>query len=607
MQMVSLAATPAAFLLPSPSTHVTAGKLALISILVTIFFLFTSGFNIPGGGTTFIDWAEAIVHGTTLPAYIAAREVGFPLLYILGGFTWLHSFIGIILIYAAFAVLIPVLVYWSLMRASQTIAFYVGIACIISLSPYTYIKFFFHDQAYIFFNLLAVALLMEFLWSGQFRLLYFFTLAALAASFTRTAGNLLYPVLLTIAYVAVRGRFRHYLGCGLIFILVTGAYQWHRYEIFDMRNQPSILSGKGGQIFYSTYLYLGDFGYRLSPDLGPNTKRLLEELRRDLQSGVRQSALIQQALSDDPQEFLEQHVYAYTPEELFKKICTQPNEEYWSILMFIDHQNDQFYFDIAQEIIRSYPWYVIQYSTRNLWHAVFDPGYATTRYNTLGYIKTGLDFVPGMHGWGVRSADSVTEYGQRAEREMEYWPLKSKPRIVQQIFIDVENFWIVHFSEYVWITSLLIVTAWIGAFLGVLCWAVPGTRFDRALVSVGVNKLIAPIIAVSALLLYEDLATAMFSQPVYRYFHMTEPLRLVIAGFGVAFLTGALSSSWQAYVAASAPVPSRPSRKDVFSAIQKYDLIEGYFGRRRAQWILLLVVVNATLFAWWAYSMIAHT
>jgi len=606
MQTISLAATPAAFLLPSRSIHVTAGKLALIGMLFTTFFLFTAGYHFPGGASHYPNWALAIVDGAKLPATVAQREVGLPLLYILGGFPWSRSFVGITLIFAAFAVLIPVLVYWSLVRASPTVAFYMGLVCIVSLSPFTYLKFFYPDQADMFFNLLAVTLLIEFFWTGRFRMLYFFTLAALAASFTRTAGNLMYPVLMAIAFVTVRGRLRHYFGCALIFVLATGLYQWHRYEIFDMRNQSSAPSGKGMQIFYSTYLYLGDFGYRLSPDDGPNTKTLLDKLRQELQPNVRESALVKRALPDDPPEFMENHVYANTPEELFEKIATQPNEEYWAILMGIE-PSDQYYLDVAKEIARSHPWYIVQYSMRNLWHALFDPGYATTRYNTLGYIQTGNDFMPGSQGWGVRSEDPVTQYGLRAAHEMEYFPLKGQPHAVQWIFTAVENLWLKYFWKYIWITSLLIGAAWTGAFSGALCWAVPRTTDCRALVRAGVNKLMAPVIAASALLLYQDLATAMFSQPNHRYFHMTEPLRLVIAGFGVAFVMGVLSSVWPTRIAAIGTSPDQPKREGVVSAIQQYDVLDGYFGSRRAQWIFWLVLVNAGLFVWWTFSMIAHT
>lgn len=606
MQMISLAATPAAFFLPSRSTHVSAGKLAFIAILATVFFLFTAGYNFPGGAYHYPEWAEAIVRGGTLPPHFAQREVGFSLLYILGGFPWSHSFIGLTLILAAFAILMVILVYWSLVRASPAVAYYMGLACIISLSPFTYMKFLYPDQADIFFNLLAIVLLIEFLWTGHFRMLYFFTLAALAASFTRTAGNLMFPVLLTIAFITVRGRIGHYLACALIFVLASGLYQWHRYEVFDMRHQASTPSGKGMQIFYSTYLYLGDFGYRMSPDFGPNSKILLEKLREGLQPNVRDSALVKLALPDNPPEFMEEHVYAYTPEQLFEKIVTRPNEEYWAILLNID-PNDQFYLDVAKEIARSNPWYVVQYSARNLWHAVFDPGYATTRYNVQGYIKTGNDFVPGMQSWGVRSADPVDQYGSRAVGEMKYFPLKTQPQIVQNFFTHVQNRWVTYFPTYLWITSVLVGAAWIGVILGALCWTMPSIRLCGAIKITNATKLFPPLIVASALLLYQDLATAMFSQPVYRYFHMTEPLRLVIAGFGIVFIIAALSSVWRSTPAAIGEKPVRQIGTNLLSAIQKYDLLERYYGQRRAQMIYGLITITAILFAWWAASMIANT
>ena len=76
----------------------------LVATIVAVFFLFTSGYNFPGGASHYPNWAEAIVNGTTLPLYVAQREVGLPLLYILSGFTIFHSFIGITLIYALFGI-----------------------------------------------------------------------------------------------------------------------------------------------------------------------------------------------------------------------------------------------------------------------------------------------------------------------------------------------------------------------------------------------------------------------------------------------------------------------------------------------------------------------
>lgn len=601
MSIISLAATPAAFLLPSRSTHVTIGKLALIGMFVTTFFLFTSAYNFPGGASHYPNWAEAIVNGTKLPPGVAQREVGFPLLYILGGFPFTHSFIGITLIQAAFAILMSILVYLSLAGASPAIAFYMGLACIISLSPFTYIKFFYPDQAYMFFNLLSVTLLIKFIQSGRFPLLYFFTLIAVAASFTRTAGNLMYPVLLAIAYFSVRGRWHHYLACILIFAFATGIYQWHRYEIFDMRNQPSIPSGKGMQILYSTYLFLGDFGVRLSPDIGPNTKHLLERIREELGPDVRNSPLIQKGLGDSPSEFMEKNFYAYTPEQLMEKISTEPNEEYyWNVIMGVD-TNDQFFLNVAKEIALAHPWYVVQYSSRNLWHALFDPGYATTRYNTLGYLHTGNDFMPEAYGWGTRSEDPVTQYGPRAAKEMEYFQLKATPVFIQHLFGWIRHFHLHNYDKYILITTVLIFVAWLGACLGVLSRVFSHAKFFQKMKNISMKSLIGPIIVASALVVYEDLLTSLFCQPLYRYFHMTEPLRLVIVGFGVVFVTGMLS-----WLIMRIGVNLEPIKR-VVSTIQKNDLLDKYFSHRRMQGLLLLISLNIVLFTWWVSSMISHT
>ena len=91
---------------------------------------------------------------------------------------------------------------------------------------------------------------------GTYRYLYFFTFACLAASVSRPAGNLLFPLFLILAFFAgPRPRvLRHYLISLLIFASLTAAYQWHRYVVFDVRNQPSMPSYTGQQVFYNLYL-----------------------------------------------------------------------------------------------------------------------------------------------------------------------------------------------------------------------------------------------------------------------------------------------------------------------------------------------------------------
>src|SRR3954447_11228036 len=98
MQPSSILATPIAFFLPSKSPHVDAGKLALLGAAIVIFFLFTGTYLYPGGASHFLAYADAVLHGHTLPVDIAQRDVGYPLLLLLGGFEVWDSILGITLI-----------------------------------------------------------------------------------------------------------------------------------------------------------------------------------------------------------------------------------------------------------------------------------------------------------------------------------------------------------------------------------------------------------------------------------------------------------------------------------------------------------------------------
>lgn len=602
MNIKSFVMTVASLFTPARSNHVSLGKIAMIGMLFTTFFLFTAAYNFPGGASHYPNWAEAIVNGTKLPPSVAQREVGFPLLYILGGFTVTHSFIGITLIFALFAMLMSVLVYVCLVGVSPVVAFYTALACIFTLSPFTYIKFFYPDEAYMFFNLLAATFLIVFVRSkGSYRWLYFFTLTAIAASYTRTAGNMMFPMLLVLGYLMARGKVRHYVICALIFALGTAVYQWHRYDIFDMRNQPSIPSGKGMQTIYPNYLYLRDFGLRLSPEFGPNTKRMLEQLHEQLQPDVRHSLLIQRSLSETPAAFMEKNVYAYTPDELVEKIASEPNEEFYNVLLAVD-ENDQFLLAVAKEIMKSNPWYVVQYTMRNMRHALFSPGYASTRYNTLGYGHTGNDFMPAVVGYGTRSEDPVSQYGVRAEKEMQYVPLTSAPRFIQRYFHKMQTAYLLHFDKYLFITNVLMIVVWSAAFLIGAAYIFSREKLLQAMNQLEFGSIIAPLIIASALLLYEDLLTSVFCQPVYRYFHLTEPLRLVVAGLGV-YVTMKMISRWTAWSDSS----GIQHIKGAVNGIQDHDYLEKYFSTRQRGWMFFLIALNIVLFGWWVISMLGHT
>ena len=242
-----LARAPMALFVPSGSARADRAKLALLSTLTATFFLFATKTWFPGGASQFLQYADAIVHGTILPPDVAARDAGYPLLIILSGYFSTHSFIPLLLIQAGFAILLPILVYESLRRLSPMPAYYVGLASIITLSPFYFMKMIHHDQTYIFFAELMLCLLLIFVQTKQPRFLYFFTIAAICASVARPAGNALFPLFLVIGYLAARGNILHYLGCSTVFAAFVAGYAWHREVIFDMRHSPATPSYLGQQ------------------------------------------------------------------------------------------------------------------------------------------------------------------------------------------------------------------------------------------------------------------------------------------------------------------------------------------------------------------------
>jgi hypothetical protein len=597
----SIVATPLAFFLPCKSWYVSAGKLVLLGLGVTTFFLFTSLYYFPGGASQFTDWANALVQGKALDPNIAQRDIAFPLLLVLGGYTVWGSFIGVTLIQAIFAILMPVLVYWSLVRLSPSVAFYSGIVSIASFAQLYFIKWIHHDQTYIFFVILVIAVLANFLQTRKYGFLYGFTLAAVAASFSRPAGNLLFPVLLGAAYLSARGRIVHYLACALIFACAVVLYQWHRYEIFEMRNQASVPSYTGQQIFYNLYINSRAFGVRLSPDEGPNLRQVTEALRVKLQPNVRDSDYIKPLLSDLSAEFLNRYILPFTPDELIEHIYDEPNYEYYLLLASSD-PNDQHYLMASWEIASRHPFYVVQFSARNFAHTLYDPGYAHTRRNAVGFHKVGLDFLPRFGA--VTGAESLKP---RALREVNYDPLPEQQFTVQLVMHHVKLFWDTNFGRFVFWTSILTFIAWGGLLLRLCCLAIPGTPLRRTFASPALGPLFASIVAASIFLVYNDATAAVFAEPDFRYFHFTELLRIIVSAFAVVLLLylflasdGKVGAWWRESTLHRFAVKG-------ISMLRDHDFLEQYFSRRPAQWTIALIILTAGSFAWWTLFMIART
>jgi len=590
----------------SKDNIINISKLIVISTSILILFLYAAGYVFPGGSVHYTDWALAIVNDTKLPLGHAQREVGMPLLYIITGFTYFKSFIGITLAYGIFAILIVIAHYISISNISQSIAYYSSMVLIATLAPFSYIKFFYPDQLYIFLMQIFLMYMVLFIWKEKIIFLYFFALFAIAASLTRTSGNLLFISLLITLYFFKRAHLKHYLACLLIGIAVFGINQNHRFNVFNLANETETKPvGKGYQILYSTYMWMGQFGYKITPELGPNSKLLIDRMREELSPSPRQSKLVANQYGQTPNEFMEQNVYNYNTEELIYKVITEPCEEYFYNIILpikrvgvsVNNTDDEFHLNIVKEIWMGYPLYIIKYGLRNLGLMLFDPGWSSPRYVKAQFVRQGVEFVGSSYSWGAYSADSVANISERAAREHEFYQLKLLPSRIQTAFAQIKDFHRRHFRNYVYATSIIMIIGWILTFNFYL-ERVTGIIFISYDLSKDIlNKLFASITLTSFVLIYESAMTAWFSQPHFRYFHMTESCRFIIVSLAVVLIFRL--SIFRGYILMY--------KVNNLLTNSKAKLFDNSLTNKRKAIIVFVCILNALALSIWAKDIIDNT
>lgn len=613
----------------SQKSKVNIFKLTLTSALICLMFLYCSGYVLPGGGIHYSDWALAIANQTTLPLSHAQREVSMALAYLLTGFTINGSYFGITLLYAIFSILIPLIAYWVLQFASKKIGFYVSLLLIFSLSPFTYIKFFYPDQIYMTFNLAMVGLIIAFIWTRDVKFLYWFTLFAFLVTLTRTSATLIFPVMFVTAWFFLKFRFKHLVICISLFCSGLVLYKAHRFEVFDLgADHETKPVGKGYQILYATYLWMGDFGYELKPELGPNTALLLEHVRANLEPSPAESPLVLKNFGQSPEEFMQTNFYNYSIDELVQKMASEPNEEFYFNLIYPLRKNggykgggslgdDEWQLEIAKEIWIGYPGYIIKYGFRNLWKSLFDPGWLNPRYSTIGWSRQGLQFVPGEYGWGVMSSDSVYVqdlYGERAARDLEFHQLLTTPKFLQNTFFEIGQLHKKTFRSYVYISSVILIIGWVFAlgflFRNFFKSSKLSSFFESAFVS---NASISIIIA-SELILYENAMTSWFSQPHFRYFHLTEPWRAIVIGFSISIFLFSLKHFFSKATSFRLKIPKSNVllpflllRNWFVSLQRKHAGVEMLYCSKTASMPYLSFSTAAILLSLWSFSFLSHT
>ena len=598
---------PLTLFVPSTIGRANLAKLATLGAILATLFLFTGRIWLPGGAGQFVDYANAIIHDAVLQPSVAQRDAGYPLIIILSGYLALNSLIPLLLIQAAFAIVSPLLIYEALQRLSIRIAFLTGLAAILTLSPYYFMKMIHHDQTYIFFSTLMLCILLILVQTKQIRFLYFFTVAAICASIVRPAGNILFPIFLVVSYPTVRGQVRHYFLCAAIFFVGLAAYSWHRYVIFDMKDVGENASYTGAQIFYDPYVNSFDYKIHLEPArIGPSFRFAVDQLRQKLAPDPKDSQVIRRIYDNSPRalEFSRANMYPFSTDQLIDKVLTSSNYEYYSLLC--DANDDQTMLRAAWEISRAYPWLILSYSFRNLVHFIFNPGFTHARYTFEQFGPAGLIFWPAL-----REVDpgELAKLRPRAVREATFDPLSRQPVFVQKVFYRLERAWLGRYLESVTIMAGFMTIAGATAiavlafdFIGFIGrrTGVAKSVFDERWAPVFYGGLTASIIMASLVFGYNAAVTSIFAEPDFRYRQMADLQAILLGGLGLVALYRWLSVAFSDGIIL--PLAQR------WNALTRWlSAIDIWEQRSKPQLAMLVIGLTAAAFASWAVWMVTNT
>lgn len=601
-----LKAAGALYLLSKPSSALfDTARIFLVALLFGAFFLFAAPYYFPGGANGFTDYAYSLAHGGIQSPANAQRDVGYPLLLWLSGYPYTGSFIGITIIQALMALFMPIIVYWTIRPTFPRTAYLVGLASVLSLAPFYFMKMIHHDQTYIFFSIASACLLSRLVETNKISYLYPLTLSMVMLSFTRPAGNLLFPILLAITFMINRGAIRHYAISIALFIAFTAVYQYHRHEIFDMAHRSSMPSYTGMQIFYNLYMNSREYGITLSPELGPNLKRITSDVTQAVSPNLRDSKVIAQHLSGNPittpmeTAFAEKYFYPYTADEFAKQLYALPNYEYYQLMCDIEGIgiNDSLFLNASLEIARAYPLYVIRYSMRNFGKLLWEPGFGHTRYNVVPFWRERIEYP--IDGGGINQ----TGLPARGVRELMVDRLAAQPEYLRSFYDMVRNQWLKTVRLVSVITFFLMLTAWISALVAGLNSIMPSSFLARTADILESARTWRTVAIISALFLYNVVVTSLFVEPNYHYHHMLVLFRVILSGFGAAIAVGCVTRFVGTVMGWRGASPMPAGLSTTFASAEP-----ALRGSRLLETAVIggLCALTITMFVWWAWDLTRH-
>ena len=243
-----------------PKTRLSIQCLFLLSLIIQSIYLLALPISFEGDASIYYRYAKWIGGLETHPHVFWSRPPGYPLYLHLLGVTWAHSFNGVIALNALMGILMPILLFGSLMPLGHKWAFSSALIYAISAWPFSYAKLFITEQPYSFFMVLLAFSISRFLVTQKNG---YIKLGLIAVFIGMTMRNeAVYMAIfssLFILFFAVHKKNRANIKCvltvGLTLLAITTTYSFCRAHALGQAELfGSLHNYSGWQLFNRVYI-----------------------------------------------------------------------------------------------------------------------------------------------------------------------------------------------------------------------------------------------------------------------------------------------------------------------------------------------------------------
>lgn len=301
------------------------------------------------------------------------RTPGYPLIMIASGVTLLKSFIGLILVQLAMALLIPVIIHRTLSDINHRAGYYAALISIFSLTPYLYMKAVLTEQSYIFFLLLSVLLATKYFLTKSVMYIYLLSVALAAVITIRPSSSLIFLIFLPLTIIFIPRKILHSIAAIVIVVASMAFWAYLRPIVFNMpelKGSTSNLTGK--TLFISPYLFSAG---AMNSANGPGTAELINTLKEYLADNQPQiDDFLARADKDKNDEF-KRYFYGRfkgDADALVREMFDHPSLTYRTFIWTIMDKavgpvkSDRLQLDASLELLKKHPGTGLRFLLQNL-------------------------------------------------------------------------------------------------------------------------------------------------------------------------------------------------------------------------------------------------